>query len=234
MSPDATLAAIQQRFESAGGRFVTAATAIAATVRQCRGIVFDWDGVFNSGRKGEGTHSGFSEADSMGTNMLRYGLWRMSGSLPFTAIISGENNPTAIRFAEREHFNAVFTGIRDKREVIEKISTNNGVAPEQLACIFDDINDLGMAGMCGLRLTMIRSPHNPAMPRSLMSSKMQASCSGATPSIAEILSMTLRLSRMPVKTALKCSRSAKRTAVGLFSPLMIAVNGNEPDMRHRP
>lgn len=162
MSPDDSLAAIQGQFESAGGRFVTGAADIATALADCRGVVFDWDGVFNGGRKGAATHSDFSEADSMGTNMLRYGLWRSLGELPYAAIISGENNPTAVRFAEREHFNAVFTGIRDKRRVIEKIVAGHGVAGEQLVCVFDDINDLGMASMCRVRV-MVRRNASPML-----------------------------------------------------------------------
>ncbi len=148
---------IQALFESGDGRFVRPAAEIAARLGSCRGIVFDWDGVFNAGRKGASTQSDFTEVDSMGTNMLRYGMWRATGSLPFTAIISGENNRTAAQFAEREHFNAVYTGIRDKREVIAKIGDEQGIKAQQLICVFDDINDLGMAGLCGLRFMVRRS-----------------------------------------------------------------------------
>lgn len=156
MSDDKPLQSIQQAFESAGGRFVVPAENIAAALRDCRGVVFDWDGVFNPGRKGASVNSSFTEVDSMGTNMLRYGLWRIGGSLPYTAIISGENNKTAIQFAEREHFHGVFTGIRDKRLVIDRISADTGLDPKQLICVFDDINDLGMAAMCGVRLIVRR------------------------------------------------------------------------------
>ena len=161
MSSEQSLESIQALFESGGGTFVTVAAEIAAAARDCRGIVFDWDGVFNAGRKG-GAPSDFSEVDSMGTNMLRYGLWRIAGNQPFAAIISGENNKTAVQFAEREHFHAVFTGIRDKRQVIEKISSEHGIDAKQLICVFDDINDLGMAGLCGLRL-MVRRDASPML-----------------------------------------------------------------------
>ena len=162
MSSDDSLAAIQRQFESAGGRFVSAAADIASALENCRGIVFDWDGVFNAGRKGVATQSDFSEADSMGTNMLRYGLWCATGELPFAAIISGENNPTAARFAEREHFNAVFTGIRDKREVVKTIAAGQGIDADRLICVFDDINDLGMASMCGVRI-LVRRDASPLL-----------------------------------------------------------------------
>ncbi len=161
MSAERSPGSVQSLFEAGGGRFVTPAAGIAARLSDCRGIVFDWDGVFNAGRKGE-TPSDFSEVDSMGTNMLRYGMWREAASLPFTAIISGENNRTAARFAEREHFDAVYTGIRDKREVIEKITAEQGIDARQLICVFDDINDLGMAGLCGVRL-MVRRDASPML-----------------------------------------------------------------------
>jgi len=162
VSRDNSLQSIEQAFTLAGGRFVLPAAEIAAALKGCRGIVFDWDGVFNRGRKGASTQSDFTEVDSMGTNMLRYGLWRLSGRQPFTAIISGENNKTAAQFAGREHFHAVYTGIRDKREVIAKITAEQGIEAKQLICVFDDINDLGMAGLCGVRL-MVRRDASPLL-----------------------------------------------------------------------
>ena len=123
---------------------------------QCRAIVFDWDGVFNSGRKGGARASGFSEADSMGTNMLRYGLWRKLGELPYTAIISGEDNESAVAFAAREHLTAAYTGIRRKQDVIAHLCAENDLQPGAIACVFDDINDLPMAEACGLRFVVRR------------------------------------------------------------------------------
>ncbi len=95
-----------EKFTAAGGNFVTPVEELIQKLAECRAVVFDWDGVFNAGRKGQTSSSGFSEVDSMGTNMLRYGLWRRQGVLPYTAIISGENNESAVAFAEREHLTA--------------------------------------------------------------------------------------------------------------------------------
>lgn len=156
------MSAVQKTFESIGGCFVTSPAEIAAAVTNCHGAVFDWDGVFNSGRKGVSTESDFTEADSMGTNMLRYGLWRNTGKLPFTAIISGEDNKSAIRFAGRECFDNVYTGIKDKRNVIEHLSNQNDLDAKELICVFDDINDLGMAELCGVRL-MVRRDASPLL-----------------------------------------------------------------------
>lgn len=150
------LAGLVERFTAAGGEFVTPVEALTQKLDDCRAVVFDWDGVFNDGRKGSATSSGFAEADSMGTNMLRYGLWRRLKQLPYTAIISGENNEAAIGFAKREHLTAVYTSIRKKRQVIDHICNEHALQPEQIACIFDDINDLPMAEICGFRCRVSR------------------------------------------------------------------------------
>jgi 3-deoxy-D-manno-octulosonate 8-phosphate phosphatase (KDO 8-P phosphatase) len=148
------------KFTAAGGQFVTAAEELAAKLEQCKAIVFDWDGVFNDGRKDGAATSGFAEADSMGTNMLRYGLWRRLGHLPLAAIISGENNDSAIAFARRERFSSVYTGMRDKKQVIEHVCSQHDLEPQQIACVFDDINDIPMARICGLgfRINRTASP----------------------------------------------------------------------------
>ena len=148
---------IAARFREAGGVFVSPPAGVVERARSCRAIVFDWDGVFNTGVKTAGVGSGFSETDSMGTNLLRYGLWRRDGALPRTAIISGENNAAAVAFAEREHFDAVHTGVSDKRLVIDALCTRYGLEPGQIACVFDDVNDLSMAAVCGLRFMVRRS-----------------------------------------------------------------------------
>ena len=145
-----------EKFTAAGGDFVTPVEDLKKKVAVCRAVVFDWDGVFNAGRKGHTSSSGFSEADSMGTNMLRYGLWRRLGELPYAAIISGEDNESAIALARREHLTAAYTGIRDKRQVIAHLCDNHKLQPGQIACVFDDINDLSMAKVCGLRFRVRR------------------------------------------------------------------------------
>lgn len=150
------LPGLVEKFAAAGGNFVTPVEELTQKLDHCRAVVFDWDGVFNAGRKGSASSSGFSEADSMGTNLLRYGLWRRLKQLPYTAIISGENNESAIGFAKREHLSAAYTGIRKKQQVIAHICAEHALQPEQIACVFDDVNDLPMAEICGLRIRVRR------------------------------------------------------------------------------
>ena len=151
------LPGLAEKFTVAGGRFVTPVDELTAKIGQCHAVVFDWDGVFNAGSKGSLAQSGWSEPDSMGTNMLRYGLWRRLGQLPFAAIVSGADNDSAVALAEREHLTAAYTGIRDKSQVIEHICAEHDLQPAQIACVFDDINDLPMAGVCGLRFRVRRN-----------------------------------------------------------------------------
>jgi 3-deoxy-D-manno-octulosonate 8-phosphate phosphatase (KDO 8-P phosphatase) len=151
------VSATAKRFSDAGGVFVAPAAAVAASLQRVRALVFDWDGVFNSGVKGQGSPSTFSEAESMGTNMLRYALWCRAGQLPVVAVVSGEDNRGALQFAARERFHDVYLGVRDKSLVIEHLCSRRKLQPGEFACIFDDINDLGMAAMCSLRYLIRRS-----------------------------------------------------------------------------
>jgi len=153
MKPEAELAV----FSRLGGTFVTPIGTLIERMQTIRGFVSDWDGVFNQGAKGEGAESTYSEPDSMGTNLLRYALWRQHGELPVAALITGAENPSARSFALREHFHAVYFGSRNKTVAIEALCRTQRVSSDRLICIFDDVNDLGMAFACGIRVFVQRT-----------------------------------------------------------------------------
>jgi len=144
-----------------GGTFVRPAEQIGQKLKQIKALVFDWDGVFNTGQKGGHLHSPFSEADSMGTNLLRYGLWLNTGQMPLTAIITGAHNESAFDFAHRERFSAVFHRILDKKEALQEFCRQQQITPEEVAYFFDDANDLAVAQVVGLRI-LIRRNASPA------------------------------------------------------------------------
>ncbi len=154
------LSHIWERFEQLGGLFVSTPAEIANRLSVVEGLCFDWDGVFNDGRKSLGQGSLFSEADSMGINLLRYALWLKNGRLPHSYVITGENNRVAFQLAERECFDAVFFGVPDKVRALEKISQWHGLTFSQVAYIFDDVLDLSIADKAGLRL-MVRRNASP-------------------------------------------------------------------------
>jgi 3-deoxy-D-manno-octulosonate 8-phosphate phosphatase (KDO 8-P phosphatase) len=153
MKPEAEL----EVFSRLGGTFVTPIGTLIERMQTVRGLVSDWDGVFNQGAKGEGSESTYSEPDSMGTNLLRYALWRQHGDLPIAALITGMENPSARTFAMREHFHAVYYGTRNKTAAIEALCRKYRISSDRLICIFDDVNDLGMAFACGIRVFVQRT-----------------------------------------------------------------------------
>ena len=157
-----TEAEIEKYFSTLGAVFLTPPAGLVERFRSVRALLFDWDGVFNSGAKGDGISSTFSEADSMGTNLLRYALWREHGNLPVTVIVTGGDNPSARKFAEREHFHAVYSNVLDKSEAIAALCSAHDVAAHEIACVFDDVNDLAMAARCGLRF-LVRRDASPLL-----------------------------------------------------------------------
>ncbi len=123
-------------------------------------ILFDWDGVFHAGHKDENKSSTFSEADSMGVNMLRFGFWLQNGAMPITAIISGENNTTAKYWAQREHLDATFSSAKNKVEILAFLKEKHDVNPEEIMFVYDDILDLSLAKEVAHRV-MINRKANP-------------------------------------------------------------------------
>lgn len=61
---------MEELFKNIGGEFITPYLRIAEKNKNIRAYIFDWDGVFNDGIKGDGINSPFYEADAMGVNML--------------------------------------------------------------------------------------------------------------------------------------------------------------------
>ncbi len=129
-----------------------------------RAYLFDWDGVFNNGIKHDETGSPFSEIDAMGINLLRLGHWMRTGSFPVTAIITGEYNPSAAKLAQREHFDAVYLRFKDKDEALMHLTNASGIQAREVAFVFDDVLDLGLAAKAGLRFMVCR-PSNPLLMR---------------------------------------------------------------------
>jgi 3-deoxy-D-manno-octulosonate 8-phosphate phosphatase (KDO 8-P phosphatase) len=79
-----------------------------------------------------------------------------------TALITGEDNPSARRFATREHFHAVYSGVKNKAVALEELCAAHGLIGTDLACVFDDVNDLGMAEKCGVRV-LVRRDSSPML-----------------------------------------------------------------------
>ena len=148
--------------DSFRGTFVTDATLLSDKLEQISAYIFDWDGVFNNGSKGADGSSPFNEVDSMGINMLRYNHYIRKSHNPIAGIITGEKNPVAFTFSRREHFHSVYYGIKNKKDALMHLCQAHDIQPEEVAYFFDDITDLEVASMCGIRI-MIGRNCNPML-----------------------------------------------------------------------
>lgn len=151
---------LQATFEDLGGCFVTPPDALAGKAARIRAVVFDWDGVFNDGVKDESGSSTFSEVDSMGTNLLRFGLWLRHRQMPATAIITGVHNERALDLVGREHFHAGYVQAKHKVAVLEHFLNQHGLQPPEVAFFFDDALDLSVAAVAGARI-LVKRAANP-------------------------------------------------------------------------
>lgn len=136
-------------------RWVKDEADLKARLSRIRAFLFDWDGVFNDGWKDLDGGSPFSEVGSMGVNMLRFGLWLQNKEqLPYSAIITGQHNAHAERFAQREKMHGLYMGFIDKRVAFDAFLAKHGLKQEEVAFFFDDAIDLAVADRCGLRILM--------------------------------------------------------------------------------
>ncbi len=148
---------VVDRFREAGGLFNVGAAELIAKAHRLQALVFDWDGVFNDGTKDSDAGSPFAEADSMGLNLLRFGLHQSIGRLPSVCVITGEHNSTALHFARRERLHCVYRGIPHKVQALADFCDRFGLASQEVAVLFDDVNDLSLLPEAGLRV-LVRRP----------------------------------------------------------------------------
>jgi 3-deoxy-D-manno-octulosonate 8-phosphate phosphatase (KDO 8-P phosphatase) len=114
-------------------------------------LVLDVDGVLTDGRlwyDAEGRESkSFHVRDG-------YGLQQVMAAGVTVAVISGRRSPAAAaRLAELQVAH-VFLGRNDKRDVFDQLLAELGVPASQVACVGDDVTDLGIMGLAGLGITV--------------------------------------------------------------------------------
>lgn len=151
---------IQKEFESIGGIFVHPLEEMIEKFKGIKAFVFDWDGVFNNAQKNENKSSTFNEADSMGTNLIRYDYYFRAGRMPNTAIISGEKNEMAFHFCNREHFDESYFKVPNKIIALNHFCEKHQLQASEVCYFFDDVLDLSVAEKVGFRI-MINRKANP-------------------------------------------------------------------------
>lgn len=137
-------------------RFLHEPAELQRRAKHIKAVLFDWDGVFNDGWKDLDGGSPFSEVGSMGVNMLRFALWLRNGVNPPAAVITGQLNPHAERFVQREKFHALYMGFINKAGAFDEFLRAHQLKPEEVAFFFDDALDLPLAQQCGLRVLIGR------------------------------------------------------------------------------
>jgi 3-deoxy-D-manno-octulosonate 8-phosphate phosphatase (KDO 8-P phosphatase) len=139
------------------GEFITDVSTIQQKLKKIKAFIFDWDGVFNDGRKDINGNSSFSEVDSMGVNMMRFSYYLLHDGLPVSVILTGENNKLAISFAQRESFHAVFYKTSDKKKGLDFLCGQYNIAPDEVLFVFDDVLDFSVAKLAGARFMIGRT-----------------------------------------------------------------------------
>jgi 3-deoxy-D-manno-octulosonate 8-phosphate phosphatase (KDO 8-P phosphatase) len=147
---------LTQLFAEIGGRFITPEAEIIEKLKHIKAFVFDWDGVFTDGNKDHLLQSRFSEVDSMGTNLLRFSYYLNHKTVPITAIISGEKNAAAFTFVDRERFHASYAKFANKLDATKHLCETHDIKQNEICYIFDDVLDLSLAEVCGVRIFISR------------------------------------------------------------------------------
>jgi len=147
---------LTQVFTQIGGDFILPEASLIEKMKSIKAFVFDWDGVFTDGGKDYQLNSRFNEVDSMGTNLLRFSFYLQNGTLPTTAIISGEKNSSAFLFVDRERLHVSYSKFANKIDAANHLCSEQNIKLNQIAYVFDDVLDLGLAEVCGLRIFIPR------------------------------------------------------------------------------
>ena len=148
---------ITQLFTEIGGQFITPEASLIEKLKHIKAFVFDWDGVFTDASKDHLLQSRFNEADSMGTNLLRFSYYLNHHHIPITAIISGEKNSAAFTFIDREKFHASYAKFANKLDAANHLCETFKIELNEICFVFDDVLDLSLAEICGLRFFIPRA-----------------------------------------------------------------------------
>jgi 3-deoxy-D-manno-octulosonate 8-phosphate phosphatase (KDO 8-P phosphatase) len=148
---------LTQLFTEIGGQFITPEAEIIEKLKHVKAFVFDWDGVFTDGSKDHLLQSRFNEVDSMGVNLLRFSYYLHHKTTPITAIISGEKNSAAFTFVDRERLHASYSKFANKLDATKHLCELYGLNSNEICYVFDDVLDLSLAEVCGLRIFISRN-----------------------------------------------------------------------------
>lgn len=190
---------IEDRFVDINGKFLTSSFDIREKLEKTKAIVFDWDGVFNDGFKNTTHSSGFSEIDTLGVAMLRFGFKLARDLKVKTAIITGEKNEACITWAKREGIDSVYTYSKNKEKALYHFCDRNNLTPSEVIYFFDDVLDVPVAKKVGIRMAVGRKS-NPFFTEYLEKNHLVdyfSGCSGENHAVREFSELILALLEKP-------------------------------------
>lgn len=162
---------LTQLFSEIGGQFISPEATIIEKLKHVKAFVFDWDGVFTNAFKDANLQSEFNEADSMGSNLLRFSYFLNNKELPITAIISGENNKSAFTLVNRERFDLSYSKSANKLIATQHLCETYNLQISEICFVFDDVLDLSLAELCGVRIFIPRNA-NPLLNQYVIKHKL--------------------------------------------------------------
>lgn len=121
---------------------------IISKAKKIKLLITDIDGVLTDGcvyysASGEELKK-FSLRDGMGVERLRE-LLNIE-----TVFLTRENSPIVARRAEKLKIKDVFMGIKEKKEIVERIAEEKNIKLSEIAYIGDDVNDFEAMKIIGL------------------------------------------------------------------------------------
>ena len=158
-------------FTEQGGLFCIPVEDFVKKLNHIKAFIFDWDGVFNDGIKNEHGSSSFSEVDAMGTNLLRFSSFIAKKKMPVSAVMSGEKNVFSFQYGKREHFHAVYYRVKNKRQAFDHFIEEHDLKPHEIAFVFDDVLDLSLSEVCGIRILVNRQA-NPLFKKYVIDNRL--------------------------------------------------------------
>lgn len=112
-------------------------------------LLFDVDGVFTDGGVILGSQGfeakRFNIQDGMGVTLAREGGFQVG-------IMTGRTSEAVSRRAAELRMDVLVQGSKDKVEALEKLCDTEGLRPEQILYMGDDVQDLGILTRCGVSM----------------------------------------------------------------------------------
>jgi 3-deoxy-D-manno-octulosonate 8-phosphate phosphatase (KDO 8-P phosphatase) len=124
---------------------------LRAAAARVRLLVLDVDGVLTDGRL-------LYDADGRESKSFHvrdgYGMQQAMAAGVTLAVISGRRSPAAAARLAELGVPHVFLGRNDKDAVFEQLLAELGIPASDVACVGDDVTDLGIMALSGLGITV--------------------------------------------------------------------------------